>query len=34
MGFRECAVVRFLDEAIIDPADIANVGRDLSGSPS
>jgi carbamoyl-phosphate synthase large subunit len=34
MSFRECAVVRFLDESIIDPADIANVGRDLSGSPS
>jgi len=34
MDFRECAVVRFLDESIIDPADIANVGRDLSGSPS
>jgi carbamoyl-phosphate synthase large subunit len=33
-GFRECAVVRFLDERIIDLADIAVVGRDLSGSPS
>jgi carbamoyl-phosphate synthase large subunit len=34
MGFRERAVVRFLDERVLDPADIANVGRDLSGSPS
>ena len=34
MGFRERAVVRFLDERILDPADIAAVGRDLSGSPS
>jgi carbamoyl-phosphate synthase large subunit len=32
MGFRERAVVRFLDERFLDPADIANVGRDLSGS--
>jgi carbamoyl-phosphate synthase large subunit len=34
MGFRERAVVRFLDELIIDPADIASVGLDLSGSPA
>ena len=34
MGFRERAVVRFLDERVLDPADIANVGHDLSGSPS
>jgi carbamoyl-phosphate synthase large subunit len=34
MGFRERAVVRFLDERVLDPAEIANVGRDLSGSPS
>jgi carbamoyl-phosphate synthase large subunit len=34
MDFRERAVVRFLDERILDPADIANVGRDLSGSTS
>ena len=34
LGFRERAVVRFLDERILDPADIAAVGRDLSGSPS
>jgi carbamoyl-phosphate synthase large subunit len=34
IGFRERAVVRFLDERVLDPADIANVGRDLSGSPS
>jgi carbamoyl-phosphate synthase large subunit len=32
MGFRECAVVRFLDERVIDPADIASVGLDLSGT--
>jgi carbamoyl-phosphate synthase large subunit len=34
MGFRECAVVRFLDERVIDPADIARVGLDLSGTPA
>ena len=32
MGFRECAVVRFLDERVIDPADIRSVGLDLSGT--
>jgi len=32
MGFRECAVVRFLDERVIDPADITSVGLDLSGT--
>ena len=34
MDFRERAVVRFLDELVLDPAEIANVGHDLSGSPS
>jgi carbamoyl-phosphate synthase large subunit len=34
MSFRERAVVRFLDERVIDPADIANVGRNLSESPT
>ena len=32
MDFRERAVVRFLDERIIDPADISSVGLDLSGT--
>jgi carbamoyl-phosphate synthase large subunit len=34
MDFRECAVVRFLDERVIDPADIARVERDLSWTPA
>jgi len=34
MDFRERAVVRFLDERIIDPADIASAGRDLTGTPA
>jgi carbamoyl-phosphate synthase large subunit len=34
MGFRERAVVRFLDERVLDPANITNVGRNLSRSPS
>jgi carbamoyl-phosphate synthase large subunit len=34
MDFRECAVVRFLDERVIDPADVTNVGLDLRGVPS
>jgi carbamoyl-phosphate synthase large subunit len=34
MDFCERAVVRFLDERVLDPADIENVGRDLRGSPS
>jgi carbamoyl-phosphate synthase large subunit len=34
MDFRERAVVRFLDERVIDPADIASVGLDLSGTPA
>jgi carbamoyl-phosphate synthase large subunit len=34
MDFRERAVVRFLDERVLDPADIANVGLDLRGAPS
>jgi carbamoyl-phosphate synthase large subunit len=32
MDFRERAVVRFLDERIIDPADISSVGLDRSGT--
>jgi carbamoyl-phosphate synthase large subunit len=34
LGFRERAVVRFLDERVIDPAEVENVGRQLSGSPA
>jgi carbamoyl-phosphate synthase large subunit len=34
MGFRERAVVRFLDERVLDPAEIASVGLDRTGSPS
>jgi carbamoyl-phosphate synthase large subunit len=30
LGFKECAVVRFLDERVIDPADITSVGHDLT----
>jgi carbamoyl-phosphate synthase large subunit len=29
LGFRERAVVRFLDERVLDPADIEETGRDL-----
>ena len=34
VDFRELAVVRFLDERVIDPADIASVGRERSGTPA
>jgi carbamoyl-phosphate synthase large subunit len=34
LDFRERAVVRFLDERVIDPAEVEAVGRDLAGSPS
>ncbi len=34
MDFRERAVVRFLDERVIDPAEVTSVGRDRTGSPS
>jgi carbamoyl-phosphate synthase large subunit len=30
LDFRECAVVRFLDERVIDPADVTSVGHSLS----
>jgi carbamoyl-phosphate synthase large subunit len=32
MDFRERAVVRFLDERIIDPAEVSSIGRDLAGA--
>ena len=34
MDFREKAVVRFLDERIIDPADIIGARHDLAGTPT
>jgi carbamoyl-phosphate synthase large subunit len=34
LGFRERAVVRFLDERVLDPAEIEQVGRDLTGYPA
>jgi carbamoyl-phosphate synthase large subunit len=32
LGFRERAVVRFLDEVVIDPAEVERAGRDLTGT--
>ena len=32
--FRERAVVRFLDELFLDPADISSVGRHLEKTPA
>jgi len=34
LGFRERAVVRFLDERVLDPAEIEQAGRDLTGYPA
>ena len=34
VGFRERAVVRFLDERVLDPAEIEHAGRDLTGYPA
>jgi carbamoyl-phosphate synthase large subunit len=31
LGFRERAMVRFLDERVIDPAEVERVGLDLAG---
>jgi carbamoyl-phosphate synthase large subunit len=32
LDFRERAVVRYLDERVIDPSDVSAVGRDLAGT--
>ncbi len=32
LGFRERAVVRFLDERVIDTAEVERAGQDLLGS--
>jgi carbamoyl-phosphate synthase large subunit len=34
IGFRDLAVIRFLDERFVDPADIASVGLDLEKAPA
>jgi carbamoyl-phosphate synthase large subunit len=34
LGFRDMAVVRFLDERVLDPAEIERVGPVLTGSPT
>lgn len=34
LDFRERAVVRFLDERFLDPAEISSVGRDLQSAPA
>jgi carbamoyl-phosphate synthase large subunit len=34
IGFRDLAVIRFLDERFVDPADIASVGLDLETAPA
>jgi carbamoyl-phosphate synthase large subunit len=31
LGFRERAMVRFLDERVVDPAEIEHLGLDLAG---
>jgi carbamoyl-phosphate synthase large subunit len=34
LGFRDCAVVRFLDERILDPAEIEHLGAAIAGHPA
>jgi carbamoyl-phosphate synthase large subunit len=34
LGFRERAMVRFLDERVVDPAEIEHLGLDLAGRPA
>jgi carbamoyl-phosphate synthase large subunit len=34
IGFRDLAVIRFLDERFVDPADISRVGLDLETAPA
>ena len=34
LGFRERAMIRYLDERVLDPAEIEHLERDLAGQPT